>query len=128
MSTLDDLTSARYERMRWNTPLSQTHADLLLQRLGIPAGARVVDLGCGWGELLMQAVSTDDTGSTTGTGVDIDAEALTRGRPLAAGSVGVAGTCGPGLVYRRFSHVRRNIRSSRVARHPRPARRPSAVR
>lgn len=84
MSTADDLTAARYERMRWNTPLSQSHADVLLQRLGIPAGARVVDLGCGWGELLLQAVSADATGSTTGTGVDTDDAALARGRRLAA--------------------------------------------
>ncbi|GAB7036297.1 class I SAM-dependent methyltransferase [Catenuloplanes niger JCM 9533] len=70
--------------MRWNTPLSQTHADLLLQRLDTPAGARVVDLGCGWGELLLQAVGADDTGSTTGTGVDTDDAALARGRTLAA--------------------------------------------
>jgi ubiquinone/menaquinone biosynthesis C-methylase UbiE len=83
MSSVDDLTSVRYARMRWNTPLSQTHAALLLQRLGIPAGARVVDLGCGWGELLLQAVSADDTGSTTATGVDTDDAALARGRTLA---------------------------------------------
>jgi cyclopropane fatty-acyl-phospholipid synthase-like methyltransferase len=43
----------------------------------------VVDLGCGWGELLLQAVSADDTGSTTGTGVDTDDAALARGRTLA---------------------------------------------
>ncbi|PWK28060.1 methyltransferase domain-containing protein [Actinoplanes xinjiangensis] len=84
MSTVDDLTSARYAGMRWNTPLSQTHADLLLQRLGITAGVRVVDLGCGWGELLLQAVSADATGSATGTGVDTDDAALARGRTLAA--------------------------------------------
>ncbi|MEU4160398.1 methyltransferase domain-containing protein [Actinoplanes sp. NPDC026670] len=84
MSSIDELSSARYERMRWNTPLSQAHADLLLHRLGIPAGARVVDLGCGWGELLLQAVGADGTGSTTGTGVDTDGAALARGRTLAA--------------------------------------------
>ncbi|MDR7328018.1 MULTISPECIES: methyltransferase domain-containing protein [Catenuloplanes] len=84
MPSVDDPSSARYARMRWNTPLSQTHADLLLQRLDTPAGARVVDLGCGWGELLLQAVGADDTGSTTGTGVDTDDAALARGRTLAA--------------------------------------------
>lgn len=84
MSTVDDLTSVRYAGMRWNTPLSQTHADLLLQRLGISAAASVVDLGCGWGELLLQAVGADATGSTTGTGVDTDDAALARGRTLAA--------------------------------------------
>jgi SAM-dependent methyltransferase len=51
MSSVDDLTAARYARMRWNTPLSKTHAALLLQRLDIAAGTHVVDLGCGWGEL-----------------------------------------------------------------------------
>ncbi|MEV4280946.1 methyltransferase domain-containing protein [Actinoplanes xinjiangensis] len=83
MSSVDDPDSVRYTRMRWNTPLSPTHAALLLQRLGIPADARVVDLGCGWGELLLQAVSADDTGSTTGTGVDTDDAVLARGRALA---------------------------------------------
>lgn len=84
MSSVDDLTAVRYARMRWNTPLSKPHAALLLQQLDIPAGAHVVDLGCGWGELLLQAVGADDTGSTTGTGVDIDDAALARGRRLAA--------------------------------------------
>lgn len=85
MSSIDDLNSVRYAQMRWNTPLSQAHAAVLLERLGIPAGVHVVDLGCGWGELLLQAISADDTGSTTGTGVDIDDTALARGRTLAAG-------------------------------------------
>jgi cyclopropane fatty-acyl-phospholipid synthase-like methyltransferase len=84
MPSADDLATVRYVRMRWNTPLSEAHASLLLQRLDIPAGAHVVDLGCGWGELLLQAVGADGTGSTTGTGVDTDAAALARGRTLAA--------------------------------------------
>jgi cyclopropane fatty-acyl-phospholipid synthase-like methyltransferase len=77
-----DLDNARYERMRWNTPLSEEHAVLLLSRLDIRPGASLVDLGCGWGELLLRAV--DSAGATTGIGVDTDPEALARGRALAA--------------------------------------------
>lgn len=85
---VDDLTALRYARMRWNTPLSETHAALLLQRLDVRPGARVLDLGCGWGELLLRAVAaggTAGTTATTGIGVDTDHAALTRGRTLAAG-------------------------------------------
>lgn len=77
----------RYARMRWNTPLSEEHAALLLQRLGIRPGARVLDLGCGWGELLLRAVAAggvSGTTVTTGVGVDTDDAALARGRALAA--------------------------------------------
>jgi cyclopropane fatty-acyl-phospholipid synthase-like methyltransferase len=88
MQPTDDLAALRYVRMRWNTPLSEEHAALLLQRLDIRPGARVLDLGCGWGELLLQAVAAggvDGTPATTGIGVDTDDAALARGRALAAG-------------------------------------------
>ncbi|MFE9693568.1 SAM-dependent methyltransferase [Micromonospora sp. NPDC005806] len=88
MQTTDDLAASRYVRMRWNTPLSEEHAALLLQRLDIRPGARVLDLGCGWGELLIRAVAAGgvtDTAVTTGIGVDTDDAALARGRTVAAG-------------------------------------------
>lgn len=88
MQPTDDLAALRYARMRWNTPLSEEHAVLLLQRLDIHGGARVLDLGCGWGELLLRAVAAGcaaGTGGTTGVGVDTDDAALARGRTLAAG-------------------------------------------
>lgn len=71
--------------MRWNTPLSVDHADLLLERLDVRAGAHVLDLGCGWGELLLRAVArkTSSGAVARGTGVDTDAEALARGRARA---------------------------------------------
>jgi len=56
----DDFAGSRYARMRWNTPLSAEHADLLLSQMDLrPAQARmrVADLGCGWGELLLRAVA-----------------------------------------------------------------------
>lgn len=68
--------------MRWNTPLSETHAELLLERLDPEKGAQVLDLGCGWGELLMRAVARAP--GSTGTGVDTSEYALTRGRTSAA--------------------------------------------
>jgi SAM-dependent methyltransferase len=88
MQPVDDLTALRHARMRWNTPLSEEHAALLLQRLDVRRGAHVLDLGCGWGELLLRAVAaggTADTAATTGVGVDTDDAALARGRTLAAG-------------------------------------------
>lgn len=47
-----DLADVSATRMRWEAPLSEEHAALLLQRLDIQPGASVLDLGCGWGELL----------------------------------------------------------------------------
>lgn len=74
----DDLDTARRARMRWNTPLSEDHAALLLDRLDLAEAGRLADLGCGWGELLLRAVErTDDA---TGIGVDSDPAALDRGR------------------------------------------------
>jgi SAM-dependent methyltransferase len=77
-----DLDQARYACMRWNTPLSEEHAALLLERLGVSSGTRVLDLGCGWGELLQRAVMAGGV-DATGIGVDTDAQALGRGRALA---------------------------------------------
>ncbi|WP_234359317.1 cyclopropane-fatty-acyl-phospholipid synthase family protein [Plantactinospora sp. BC1] len=81
MPPADDPASVRYARMRWNTPLSEEHAELLLSRLDVPAGGSVLDLGCGWGELLLRAVAGGE--AALGTGVDTDAAALERGRRAA---------------------------------------------
>jgi SAM-dependent methyltransferase len=81
MNAPSDLERSRYGRMRWNTPLSEEHAQLLLERLDIRPGASLLDLGCGWGELLLRAVNT--AGVTTGIGVDTDTQAIARGRALA---------------------------------------------
>ena len=53
----DELEEALYARMRWNVPLSVEHAELLMDRLDVPPGAHVADLGCGWGELLLRVVA-----------------------------------------------------------------------
>src|SRR5690242_19999706 len=78
---VDDLTLARRARMRWNTPLSIAHAELVLDRLQLEPGQTIVDLGCGWGELLMRAV--ERTAGAQGIGVDTDPVALDRGRAAA---------------------------------------------
>jgi cyclopropane fatty-acyl-phospholipid synthase-like methyltransferase len=68
--------------MRWNTPLSEAHAGLLLSRLAIEPTSTILDLGCGWAELLLRAVA--EFGDTSGIGVDSDAELIDRGAALAA--------------------------------------------
>lgn len=84
-----DLDRALHARMRWNAPLSAEHAALLMDRLDLRPGQRITDLGCGWGELLLQAVARAMTAGpsaarqTSGTGVDTDAAVLGRARTLA---------------------------------------------
>jgi SAM-dependent methyltransferase len=68
---LQDPDVALYARMRWNAPLSAEHADLLLDRMSLGAGQAIADLGCGWGELLMNAVARAGPGAA-GTGIDLD--------------------------------------------------------
>lgn len=77
----DELNALRRSRMRWNTPLSETHAELLLDRMDLGAARHLVDLGCGWGELLLRAVGR--TPGLRGTGVDTDVTGLDRGRAAA---------------------------------------------
>ncbi len=75
----NDLTAARCARMRWNTPLSEEHAGRLLERLDVGSAPSVLDLGCGWGELLLRVVEASGR-NTSGVGVDTDGAALDRGR------------------------------------------------
>lgn len=73
----------RYGELRWNTPLSLEHAALLSERLGVGDGMSVLDLGCGWGELMTRLVAEAGP-ATTGVGVDTDEALLDRGRRAAA--------------------------------------------
>ncbi|MEV6824329.1 class I SAM-dependent methyltransferase [Amycolatopsis sp. NPDC051102] len=76
----DELNALRRTRMRWNTPLSEPHADLLLDRMEL-AGGHLADLGCGWGELLLRALGRAP--DLRGTGIDTDGTGLARGRAAA---------------------------------------------
>src|SRR5450755_261440 len=83
----EGLALSRYGRLRWNTPLSESHADLLLDRLAVRSAGSILDLGCGWGELLLRAVrrgGLEDDGQVTGVGVDTDRSLLDRAQALAA--------------------------------------------
>ncbi|MFJ7214113.1 methyltransferase domain-containing protein [Amycolatopsis sp. NPDC098790] len=76
----DELNALRRSRMRWNTPLSEPHAALLLERMALDEG-HLVDLGCGWGELLLRAA--ERAPGLRATGVDTDELLLERGRVAA---------------------------------------------
>jgi cyclopropane fatty-acyl-phospholipid synthase-like methyltransferase len=76
----DTLAAARYAKLRWNTPLSEAHAAELLDHLDLPTATSIVDLGCGWGELLLQAAAR---GVAKAVGVDTDPAGLDRGRRAA---------------------------------------------
>ena len=80
----ESLAQARYAGMLWNTPLSEAHAALLLDRLDLRDGLRLLDLGCGWAELLARAVAAGGP-ATRGIGVDRDGAVLDRGLALLAG-------------------------------------------
>ena len=72
--------------MRWNTPLSVAHADVLIESLEVGGATSVLDLGCGWAELLIRVLQSADA-ECTGVGVDTDGVALER----AAASIDTGG-------------------------------------
>lgn len=76
------VAAANNSHLAWNTPLSEQHATTLVHACAVPEGGRVVDLGCGWGELLLRLVASAP--DSTGDGVDTAADALRRGAALAA--------------------------------------------
>lgn len=77
----DQLAAARYSRLRWNTPLSEDHAEELLEHLDLDRATSIVDLGCGWGELLLRAAART---KAKAVGLDTDAGVLDRARRAAS--------------------------------------------
>ncbi len=64
-------------QLAFDAPLSEARAERFIEALALAPGGHVVELGCGWAELLLRVVSAHP--GTTGTGVDIDRDALNRG-------------------------------------------------
>jgi cyclopropane fatty-acyl-phospholipid synthase-like methyltransferase len=78
----DDLRRIAHAGLTFNAPLSEERAGTLVQTLAIVPGRHVLDLGCGWGELLLRIVAAHP--AATGTGVDTDRASLDRGRRLSS--------------------------------------------
>lgn len=93
--------------MRWNTPLAEAHAAMLLEQLDIQPRDRILDLGCGWGELLIRAVTGGE--ACIGIGVDTDPVALER-----AGAAAAARGAGHAISFQRGATAEWDARADRV--------------
>jgi len=71
-----------HEAAAFHGPLSAERADRLIASLGPLDGGYVVDVGCGWGELLLRTVAASP--GSTGRGVDTDRAAIEHGIANAA--------------------------------------------
>ena len=71
----------RLGSLDFHGPLSDSRATRMIQRLAAGSPATVLDIGCGWGELLLRVLEAAP--GATGVGLDIEAEDLDRGRGLA---------------------------------------------
>jgi len=70
-----------HQDLTFLSPLSPERADRLVRFLADDLVGTVLDLGCGWGELLLQVLASAP--ETHGTGIDTDGVSLAHGRDLA---------------------------------------------
>jgi len=75
---VDSLAQARHGDLDFNAPMSAAHVRELITTLRPLPGASIVDLGCGWAELLLRILEDEPTAH--GVGVDDDAAAIARAR------------------------------------------------
>jgi methyltransferase family protein len=68
--------------LSFNSPLSDDRAARLIADLGELGSSQVIDLGCGWAELLLRVLEANP--SAAGIGIDKDSEALAHGRSNAS--------------------------------------------
>ena len=78
------------EQLVFDAPLGEERADRLIDALALAPGGHVVELGCGWAELLLRVVGAHP--GTTGTGVDLNRDALNRGRREVSGVDSTSGS------------------------------------
>lgn len=65
-----------HDDLTFHGPLSEERAARLIRGLQPLAGKHVLDVGCGWAELLLRTLEAEPT--ATGTGVDRDATAIAQ--------------------------------------------------
>ncbi|MGW6906876.1 SAM-dependent methyltransferase [Streptomyces sp. NPDC054940] len=68
----------RLTRLTFHGPLSETRANTLVDRLTRTNPATVLDIGCGWGELMLRTLTAAP--EATGIGIDLNTDDLTRAR------------------------------------------------
>ncbi|WP_217545878.1 cyclopropane-fatty-acyl-phospholipid synthase family protein [Streptomyces sp. GbtcB6] len=86
-TTPQDGLPPRLARLTFHGPLSEPRAAAMVGRLAAPLPATVLDIGCGWGELMLRLLAA--VPRAHGVGVDVNAADLERGR-RAAGARGLA--------------------------------------
>jgi cyclopropane fatty-acyl-phospholipid synthase-like methyltransferase len=69
-------------RLTFHGPLSEERASRLTGELAAGTPATMLDIGCGWGELMLRILAAVPDAS--GTGVDIDGGDISRARGNAA--------------------------------------------
>jgi len=84
----DDDPPRHLTRLAFHGPLSEARAARLVSSLARTSPATVLDLGCGWGELLLRIL--DAVPGAVGTGIDLREADLARGRDSAVAR-GLAG-------------------------------------
>ena len=71
----------RLHSLEFHNPLSPERAQRLVERLARSRPSTVLDIGSGWGALLLRLL--DAVPGATGVGIDVNAEDLARGREIA---------------------------------------------
>lgn len=70
-----------YQFLRFMTPLSQERATRLVGFIAQGLSGEVLDVGCGWAELLLQVLAAEP--AANGVGFDLDEASISHGKALA---------------------------------------------
>ena len=109
-----------HQDLTFLSPLSEERADRLVAFLTGHAPTTVLDVGCGWAELLLRVLAAAP--GATGLGIDLDEESLAR----AASTAASRGLRGRVRFEARDARVVRPVRTAQ-ARDAGPRRVPSPV-